>query len=108
MPTVETGPWVQVSRLGNPLFNEVLVPLGRKDEWNASAPSGDSAYAAGVAQPELAKLLPGLYPGVFPHLGAYTKPRADLLAILLTGIPPASSRRRSPPTPAASRPTSCA
>jgi hypothetical protein len=41
-----------------------------------------------VAHPELAKLLPGLYPGVFPHLAAYTKSRADLLAILLTGIPP--------------------
>ena len=40
-----------------------------------------------MLQPELAGLLPVLYPGVFPHLAAYTKPRADLLAILLTGIP---------------------
>ena len=40
-----------------------------------------------VAKPELAGLLPVLYPGVFPRLKAYTKPRADLLAILLTGIP---------------------
>ena len=86
-PSVETGPWVQVSRLGNPLFNEVLVPLGSKDAWNADSPSGDAKYAAGVAHPELAALLNGLYPGVFPHLAAYTKPRADLLAILLTGIP---------------------
>jgi hypothetical protein len=85
---VQTGPWVQVSRLGNPLFNEVLVPLGRKDEWNADQPANDAAYATGVSSPELAKLLPVLYPGVFPHLAAYTKPRADLLAILLTGIPP--------------------
>ncbi len=106
---IQTGPWVQVSRLANPLFNEVLVPLGRKDEWNTSAPAGDAAYADGVAHPELAKLLPGLYPGVFPHVAAYTKPRADLLAILLTGIPPGvvSPPRRSPPTPAAGRPTSC-
>src|SRR5262249_6429689 len=37
---------------------------------------------------ELAKLLPVLYPGVFPHLAAHTADRADLLAILLTGIPP--------------------
>jgi hypothetical protein len=86
-PNVETGPWVQVSRLGNPLFNEVLVPLGRKDAWNAASPSGDSAYAAGVTHPELAGLLNVLYPGVFPNLAAYTKPRADLAAILLTGIP---------------------
>ena len=86
-PPVETGPWVQVSRLGNPLFNEVLVPLGSKDAWNASSPSGDAQYAGGVAHPELAGLLNALYPGVFPHLAAYTKPRADLEAILLTGIP---------------------
>jgi len=83
----ETGPYVQVSRLGNPLFNEVLVPLAQKDQWNASQPSGDSAYASGVANPELASLLNVLYPGAFPNLAAYTKPRADLEAILLTGIP---------------------
>jgi len=86
-PDVETGPWVQVSRLGNPLFNEVLVPLGQKDAWNASPPAGDSAYAGGVAHPEIAGLLNVLYPGVFPNIAAYTGSRADLLAILLTGIP---------------------
>ena len=83
----ETGPYVQVSRLGNPLFNEVLVPLAQKDRWNASIPANDSAYANGVAHPELASLLNVLYPGAFPNLAAYSKPRADLEAILLTGIP---------------------
>jgi hypothetical protein len=83
----DTGPYVQVSRLGNPLFNEVLVPLSQKDGWNSQSPSGDSSYAQGVASPELAGLLNVLYPGAFPHLAAYTKPRADLEAILLTGIP---------------------
>jgi hypothetical protein len=83
----ETGPWVQVSRLGNPLFNEVIVPLGQKDNWNASQPAGDSAFAGFVKQPELGKLLPVLYPGVFPHLAALTADRADLVAILLTGLP---------------------
>jgi hypothetical protein len=82
-----TGPYVQVSRLGNPLFNEVLVPLSQKDKWNAQPPSMDKNYAAGVATPELAGLLNVLYPGAFPNLAAYTKPRADLEAILLTGIP---------------------
>lgn len=81
------GPWMQVSRLGNPLFNEVIVPLSRKDQWNSVRPHQDSAFAKYVAQPELAKLLPVLYPGVFPNLKALTKDRADLLAILLTGIP---------------------
>ena len=84
---VETGPYVQVSRLGNPLFNEVLVPLVQKDKWNAQYPSNDKQYANGVAHPELAALLNVLYPGAFPNLAAYTKPRADLEAILLTGIP---------------------
>ncbi|HVC83753.1 MAG TPA: DUF4331 domain-containing protein [Solirubrobacteraceae bacterium] len=83
----EAGPWVQVSRLGNPLFNEVLVPLGRKDRWNASQPVDDADFADGVKHPELAGLLPVLYPGVFPNLAALSADRADLVAILLTGIP---------------------
>jgi hypothetical protein len=83
----QTGPWVQVSRLGNPLFNEVIVPLGRKDGWNSSYPVDDKAFAGLVEHPELAKLLPVLYPGVFPHLEKLAKPRADLVAILLTGLP---------------------
>jgi len=81
------GPWVQVSRLGNPLFNEVIVPMGDKDNWNAVSPDQDAQFAKYVAQPELAKLLPVLYPGVFPNLQGYTKDRADLSAILMTGIP---------------------
>lgn len=51
------------------------------------AAADDKNFAQYVAMPELAKLLPVEYPGVFPNLAAYTKPRADLLAILLTGIP---------------------
>ena len=81
------GPYNQVSRLGNPLFNEVLVPMAEKDMWNARAPRGDSAFAKYVDHPELAKLLPVLYPTAFPHLKDYKKARADLNAILLTGIP---------------------
>jgi hypothetical protein len=84
----EAGPWVQVSRLGNPLFNEVLVPLGKKDLWNASQPVNDANFAGGVQHPELGQLLPVLYPGVFPNLAALSAARADLVAILLTGIPP--------------------
>ena len=81
------GPYSQVSRLGNPLFNEVITPMAKKDRWNASQPHDDASFGRYVARPELAKLLPVLYPGVFPKLAAYTKDRADLLAILLTGIP---------------------
>jgi uncharacterized protein DUF4331 len=85
-----TGPWMQVSRLGNPLFNEVLVPMSEKDRWNQSPPADDKIFAKYVAHPELANLLPVLYPGAFPNLAALDKlgtPRADLLAILLTGLP---------------------
>ena len=87
---VDSGPFRQVSRLGNPLVNEVLIPMGRKDQWNSLPPSDDKLFAGYVTQPGLAALLPDLYPGVFPHLAALVasgKPRADLEAILLTGIP---------------------
>jgi hypothetical protein len=86
----QSGPWVQVSRLGNPLFNEVLVGQDQKDEWNRSDPSGDKNFADGVLHPELSELLPVLYPGAFPNLAALNaskKPRADLEAVLLTGLP---------------------
>ncbi len=81
------GPDKQVSRLGNPLFNEVIVPMAEKDRWNSRPPSEDKRFAQYVTTPELGGLLPVLYPGVFPNLAAYKKPRADLAAILLTGIP---------------------
>jgi Domain of unknown function (DUF4331) len=83
-----SGPWVQVSRLGNPLFNEVIVHIGDKDRWNAVDPIDDAGeFESYVNQPELARLLPALYPGAFDNLAAYSKDRADLHAILLTGIP---------------------
>ncbi|GIF14094.1 DUF4331 domain-containing protein [Actinoplanes teichomyceticus] len=87
---VYVGPQVQVSRLGNPLFNEVIVPMAQKDRWNSLPPSEDKKFAEFVATPELASLLPVLYPGLFDNLAALNKAgkdRADLLAILLTGIP---------------------
>ena len=83
-----TGAFTQVSRLGNPLFNEVIVPMSRKDRWNRLEPSQDSEFAKYVTHPELAGLLPVLYPGVFPNLAALKADRADLVAILLTGLPP--------------------
>jgi hypothetical protein len=86
----ESGPWVQVSRLGNPLFNEVLVPLDKKDEWNRSYPIDDKNFTAGVVHPELAELLPTLYPNTFPNLAklnAANTQRADIEAIFLTGLP---------------------
>jgi len=86
-PGFQTGPFTQVSRLGMPLINEVVIPLGKKDLWNMVHPRFDSQFLAYYQTPELQKLLPVLYPGVFPNLAAYSKARADLVAILLTGIP---------------------
>ena len=83
----EAGPWVQVSRLGNPLFNEVIVPMGEKDRWNTLPAWEDGLFLKYVQHPELAALLPVLYPGVFPNLAGLKAARADLVAILLTGLP---------------------
>jgi hypothetical protein len=87
---VNSGPYTQVSRLGNPLVNEVLIPMGKKDYWNTQPPGHDKQFASYVAKPGLSELLPVLYPGVFPNLAALNAKgtaRADLEAILLTGIP---------------------
>lgn len=91
---IATGPYTQVSRLGNPLINEVIIPLGSKDFWNASYPANDAQFVSNYNDPGLQNLLPVLYPGVFPNLAALlanpasSRPRADLVAILLTGISP--------------------
>jgi hypothetical protein len=84
----ESGPWVQISRLGMPLINEVVIPLGLKDKWNTLYPVDDAAFLSHYEHPELAGLLPVLYPNVFPNLAGLKKARADLVAILLTGLPP--------------------
>jgi hypothetical protein len=87
---VASGPYVQVSRLGNPLVNEVVVPMAKKDYWNSQEPANDKQFTPAVLNPELAQLLPVLYPGVFPNLEAYNKgtpKRDDLVAIFHTGLP---------------------
>ncbi len=89
---VGVGPWHQVSRLGNPLVNELIIGIGDKDRWNRHPPLADGhQFLHYFATPLLATLLPSLYPGVFPQLAAYnsvsTNTRPDLEAILLTGIP---------------------
>jgi Domain of unknown function (DUF4331) len=81
-PAVSTTE-VQVSRLGMPLVNEVLIPLGKKDLWNASQPINDAQFAAYVRDPEPARLIHLLY----PTISVPPAPRTDLVAIFLTGIP---------------------
>ena len=78
-----TGAFVNVSRLGMPLVNEVVIPLGQKDRFNASEPRDDAQFLGLVQDPEPARLIPALYPGV----GVPPAPRNDLVTIFLTGIP---------------------
>jgi hypothetical protein len=85
------GPWMQVSRLGNPLINEVIIPMGQKDYWNQQSPAEDAQFATFYDHPALASLLNVLYPGAFTNLAAYSanasNTRPDLDAVLLTGVP---------------------
>ena len=74
---------MNVSRLGMPLVNEVVIPLGMKDRFNNSDPRNDAQFGQYVLDPELARLIPVLYPGV----QVPPAPRNDLAAIFLTGIP---------------------
>jgi len=78
-----SGDFTQVSRLGMPLVNEVVAPLGAKDAFNASKPADDAQFLPAVEEPEVAGLIPQLYPGVTVPEG----PRDDIVSIFLTGIP---------------------
>jgi hypothetical protein len=78
------GREVQVSRLGYPLINEVIIPVGEKDYWNARDPAGDSEFAHYYLNPELTRLENALYPALD---NANETNRQDLVQILLTGIP---------------------
>jgi len=91
-----TGPWVQISRLGNPLVNEGVIPVGQKDLFNASAPSGDGQFLESVIHPLLITYMNALL-GV-PDPGSYDDPavpntvvpqpaRDDLVLVYLTGHP---------------------
>jgi len=78
------GPLVQVSRLGNPLVNEVIIPVGKKDYWNASDPKDDAQFLDRYRTPELAGLINALYGP--PVADTLTTNRDDLVAVLLTGV----------------------
>jgi len=74
----------QVSRLGMPLVNEVIIGLPDKDKFNASQPIDDAQFATYVTNPTL----PALIQALFPSVTAPTKfPRTDLIAAFLTGLP---------------------
>ena len=78
-----SGPWVQVSRLGNPLVNEVIIPREKKDYWNSQKPSADSQFEKYYLKPELTAVANVLYNALETPA---TTNRKDLVAILLNGI----------------------
>jgi hypothetical protein len=75
--------WTQVSRLGNPLINEVVIPIGKKDLFNATPPSDDlKNFGAYALSPEPARILNALF-----KLGIKESGRTDIVQALLTGLP---------------------
>ncbi len=75
------GKFQQISRLGNPLVNEVVIPLKLKDAFNGLKPTGDSAALKYVTHPELPKLVEAVY-----GIEAPKTPRNDLVSVFLTGV----------------------
>ncbi|GGV25678.1 DUF4331 domain-containing protein [Streptomyces spectabilis] len=75
------GKWTQVSRLGAPLVNEVVVPMKDKDKFNASSPWNDADFLPYVTKPELPRLIESIY-----KIKAPKEPRKDLVSVFLTGV----------------------
>jgi hypothetical protein len=75
--------WVQVSRLGNPLINEVVIALRDKDRFNRTKPKDDAKnFGKYVLNPETARLMNALF-----SLGVKETDRTDIVTALLTGVP---------------------
>jgi len=84
-PTSQTGSLVQVSRLGMPLVNEVVIGLKDKNKFNASEPKDDGQFADYVTNPTLPTLLEVLF-GAAGVKAPTNYPRTDLVAAFLTGV----------------------
>lgn len=84
-PDFQRGPLAQVSRLANPLVNEVAIGLADKNLWNASHPSGDAQFLSYVTHPTLPELLEILF-GAAGVEAPNNFPRNDLVAVFLTGL----------------------
>lgn len=83
----QVPPFVQVSRLGNPLVNEVVIPLGLKDAFNGLSPANDLVAAPFVLDPQLPKLIQAVLASGGININIPPAPRNDLVAVFATGIP---------------------
>jgi hypothetical protein len=82
--TKDGGAWAQVSRVGMPLVNEVIIGMDDKDRFNASKPTGDAQFIDYVTNPTL----PAVVQTLFPSAKAPTNfPRTDLVTAFLKGLP---------------------
>jgi hypothetical protein len=79
---VDSGPWVQVNRMGNPLFNEALVALRDKDNYNRRPPTVDAfSFASYALNPELVELINAVFGTSFPETG-----RGDLVSVFIPDV----------------------
>lgn len=76
-----SGPWIQINRLGNPLFNEVLVAIQDKDNYNRDIPANDAKYATYATNPEIAVLINAVFGTLFATSG-----RSDLAAVYIPDV----------------------
>ncbi|MFK8050633.1 MAG: DUF4331 domain-containing protein [Halioglobus sp.] len=93
-PEVVGGAWTQVSRLGSPLVNELVIGYDMKDRFNGSHPANDGQFADFVTNPVLPAILDSLFRDAvnatlgtaFETLAPVNLPRTDLVAAFLTGF----------------------
>jgi hypothetical protein len=105
-PSIDGGPWVQVSRLGMPLVNELVIGLPDKDRFSASEPRFDAQFGTYVTNPTLPALLDALFRDpVNQTLGTHIAnlapnniPRQDLATAFLTGFAGVNQMSRVTPS----------
>ncbi|HRD49390.1 MAG: DUF4331 domain-containing protein [Candidatus Competibacter sp.] len=112
-PPVVSDRFVQIQRMANPLFNELLIGTGDKDKWSMTPPKDDAQFASYALDPLLARVLNAIYADALP---IPTPPRKDLLPLVTYAAPIAAPGTPAgpvadllrlntgvPPTPAAQR-----
>jgi hypothetical protein len=106
VPEVDGGPWIQVSRLGMPLVNELVVGLPDKDRFSSSEPRFDGQFGTYVTNPTLPALLDALFRvpvnqtlgTTFTNIAPTNIPRQDLVTAFLTGFPGVNQLARVTPS----------